>query len=88
MPKKYHYITIAFLAIATVISVVLIYRFISIEQDYLHVRNNDVNFSDILAIIKETDQSDSWIYKMYLHKKQSSFSYPRTVYHIKLNSGE
>ncbi len=88
MPKKYHYITIALLGIATVVLVVLIYGFTSVEQEYPTARYEDVNFSDLTAVIKEINQSDSWIYKMQLHKKQNVFSYPRTVYHIKLNSGE
>ena len=79
---------IAFLGIVTVLSVVLLYLFISPQRDLVVLESEDVNFSDLVLVINELDQKDSWIYKMYLQKKKNTFSYPQTVYHIKLNSGE
>ena len=84
MQKKYLYVTFALLLACTVAIVVLLYKYISIDTVDLNHRIDD-EYRDKLVIPNDQISKDSWMYKIYLQKKQNKFSYPRTVYHINLN---
>ena len=84
MQKKYLYATFALLLVCTVAMVVLLYKYISIDTVDLNDHVDNV-IGDRMIMPNDQISKDSWMYKIYLQKKQNKFSYPRTVYHINLN---
>ncbi len=84
MQKKYLYVTFAFLLVCTVAIVILLYKYISIDTIDLNHHLDD-EYRDKMVMQNDSISKDSWMYKIYLQKKQNKFSYPRTVYHINLN---
>ncbi len=82
---RYLYALFAFLTIVLVLTIFGIYRFTSTGSiESLSAYEVPIP-ADLKEILEEETVQKSWIYRMHLHQKQNTFSYPRTVYHINLN---
>ncbi len=84
MQKKYLYVTFGVLTGFIVAIVILLYKYISVDTVDLD-SHNERSDREQEVLLDEQISKDSWIYKIYLQKKQNKFSYPRTIYHINLN---
>jgi hypothetical protein len=82
---KYLYTLFTFLTLVLIVLLFGLYRFISSEPVETFTYQKPPVPSDFQALLEEVDDKESWIYRMYLHQKQNTFAYPRTIYHINLN---
>ncbi len=85
MQNKYLYLTFTALLGCVVIFIALLFKYV--EADYTpDKKNKEYKLpKDFTTMIESENYKDSWVYKMNLQKNQNKFSYPETIYHIKLN---
>jgi len=84
MQKKYLYLTFTVLLGCIVILVALLFKYIQAGYE-VDSEKQTYKTSENLTLLDKENYKDSWVYKMNLQKNQNKFSYPKTVYHIKLN---